>query len=186
MRPARRARSRRRRADSPFTSFPACPSAVDGGQPGISEYGVSCRCSSVSAKRAETAAQNHADHNSIPAMHADMKFAMVPAATAFIPSLARSDFRVGARRRCRPPESPPSSGSRTRTTHTSRSRTTAGPACCRSCPDPRTPRIHSGSAASPSRFPTVAQSLYFTPSSHAMGANMRPRIACIEPGSQCR
>jgi hypothetical protein len=29
-------------------------------------------------------------------MQADMKFAMVPAATAFIPSLAKSDFRDGA------------------------------------------------------------------------------------------
>ena len=29
-------------------------------------------------------------------MHADMKFAMVPAAMALSPSRARSDFRVGA------------------------------------------------------------------------------------------
>ena len=37
------------------------------------------------------------DHSSIPAMHADMKLAMEPAATAFSPRRARSDFRFGAR-----------------------------------------------------------------------------------------
>src|SRR5580704_4123770 len=35
-------------------------------------------------------------YSSMPAMQADIKFAMVPAATAFNPSRARSDFRVGA------------------------------------------------------------------------------------------
>src|SRR5215471_10243723 len=35
-------------------------------------------------------------HSSIPAMHADMKLAMVPASIAFRPSRARSDLRVGA------------------------------------------------------------------------------------------
>src|SRR5262249_55670760 len=35
-------------------------------------------------------------HNSIPAMHADMKFPRVPAAPAFKPSRARSDLRFGA------------------------------------------------------------------------------------------
>ena len=35
-------------------------------------------------------------HSSIPAIQADMKFAMVPQATALRPSRARSDFRVGA------------------------------------------------------------------------------------------
>src|SRR5215471_2684628 len=37
-----------------------------------------------------------ARHSIIPAMHADMKFAMVPAATARSPSRARSLLRVGA------------------------------------------------------------------------------------------
>ena len=32
----------------------------------------------------------------IPAMQADIKFAIVPAATAFRPSRAKSDFRLGA------------------------------------------------------------------------------------------
>jgi hypothetical protein len=35
-------------------------------------------------------------HSSIPAMQADMKLAMLPAATAFRPSRARSDLRLGA------------------------------------------------------------------------------------------
>ncbi len=35
-------------------------------------------------------------YSSMPAMHADMKLAMVPAATAFKPSRARSDLRFGA------------------------------------------------------------------------------------------
>ena len=35
-------------------------------------------------------------HSKTPAMQADMKLAMVPAAIAFIPSLARSDRREGA------------------------------------------------------------------------------------------
>ena len=64
-------------------------------------------------ERAQAAAQHHADggphvraaldvpfrfvgHSSIPAMQADMKLAMVPAATARSPSRARSDLRVGA------------------------------------------------------------------------------------------
>ena len=36
------------------------------------------------------------DHTSIPAMQADMKLAMDPTATAFSPSRARSDLRLGA------------------------------------------------------------------------------------------
>ena len=36
------------------------------------------------------------DHSSIPAMQADMKLAMVPAATARRPSRARSVLRFGA------------------------------------------------------------------------------------------
>ncbi len=49
-------------------------------------------------KRTQPAAEHHSDgvHSNIPAMHADMKLAMVPAATAFMPSLATSDFREGA------------------------------------------------------------------------------------------
>ena len=49
-------------------------------------------------KRAQAAAENNsnATHNNIPAMQADMKFAMVPAATAFSPSRATSDLREGA------------------------------------------------------------------------------------------
>ncbi len=35
-------------------------------------------------------------YNNMPAMQADMKFAMVPAATAFKPMRARSDLRLGA------------------------------------------------------------------------------------------
>ncbi len=35
-------------------------------------------------------------YKSMPAMQADMKFAMVPAATAFRPMRARSDLRLGA------------------------------------------------------------------------------------------
>ena len=35
-------------------------------------------------------------YNNMPAMQADMKFAMVPAATAFNPMRARSDLRLGA------------------------------------------------------------------------------------------
>ena len=48
---------------------------------------------------AEPAAENDAGaaHSSIPAMQADMKLAMVPAATAFIPKRATSDLREGAR-----------------------------------------------------------------------------------------
>src|SRR5438105_9024919 len=48
-------------------------------------------------KPTETASKNDADaHINIPAIQADMKLAIVPAATAFIPSRARSDFRDGA------------------------------------------------------------------------------------------
>src|SRR5258708_4620989 len=36
------------------------------------------------------------DHSSMPAMQADRKFAIVPAATAFKPRRARSDLRFGA------------------------------------------------------------------------------------------
>ena len=35
-------------------------------------------------------------YNNIPAMQADMKFAMDPAITAFNPKRARSDLRLGA------------------------------------------------------------------------------------------
>src|ERR1017187_7265246 len=45
-------------------------------------------------ERAQAAPKDDAGHNNIPAMQADMKFAMVPQATAFIPSRARSDSRV--------------------------------------------------------------------------------------------
>src|SRR5580698_9823203 len=48
-------------------------------------------------ERAQAASKHYADHTSIPAMQADMKFAMVPHATSFIPSRARSDLRDGAR-----------------------------------------------------------------------------------------
>ena len=65
-------------------------------------------------ERAQSAAQHHGDarlapghatnigdrarriYKSMPAMQADMKFAMVPAATAFSPRRARSDLRLGA------------------------------------------------------------------------------------------
>src|ERR1700722_15450634 len=75
---------------------------ADGGGLGQAcDFGVWCRDGVVEGvgERAESAAEDDADgcgHSSIPAMHADMKFAMVPAATAFIPSLAKSDFRDGA------------------------------------------------------------------------------------------
>src|ERR1700720_2100312 len=50
-------------------------------------------------ENAQAAAEHHANRcltpSSIPAMQADMKFAMVPHAKAFIPMRAKSDFRVG-------------------------------------------------------------------------------------------
>src|SRR5580692_5322995 len=74
----------------------------------ISEFVASLK---FVCERAESAAKDYADrgtnrgprfevlfsfgnHRNIPAMHADIKFAMDPAATARSPSRARSDFRV--------------------------------------------------------------------------------------------
>ena len=97
----------------PSTSFPACPTAVDTGQFGIAEYGNSSRPNSSSANppsplpsttatrgrnfvrdstyRAASSItsanlRSPAFHTSIPAKHADMKFAIDPTATAFNPS----------------------------------------------------------------------------------------------------
>ena len=49
-----------------------------------------------SAVRARNAPFGFVDHSSIPAMQADMKLAIDPAATARSPSRARSDLRLGA------------------------------------------------------------------------------------------
>ena len=97
--------------------------AVDAGHPGICEYGVSVAIVERIGEGAESAAEDDAnrihsklppfghgsywaraassdagDHSSMPAMQADMKFAMVPAATAFIPRLARVGFARGRER----------------------------------------------------------------------------------------
>ena len=54
------------------------------------------RCDGRSAGAALDVTLGFLRHSNIPAMQADMKFAIVPAATAFNPSRARSDLRVGA------------------------------------------------------------------------------------------
>ena len=112
-----RARPSPRRPDRPACRRPACRRGrrrSNAGQPGISAYGISTRSASSSANAprplpSTTATRGRSaraaldvsysascDHSSIPAMQADMKLAMVPAATAFSPRRARSDLRVGA------------------------------------------------------------------------------------------
>ena len=84
-----------------------------GGQPGDLRVGNLRAFGQLVREGAQAAAEHHSegrpqrraafdkrsglfDHRSIPAMHADMKLAMLPAATARSPSRARSDFRLGA------------------------------------------------------------------------------------------
>ncbi len=98
----------------PTTSFPACPTAVEGGQPGISllrNGGGIFSSESANPPRPlpSTTASRGPNrgfmdsmkaaaiaHSKIPAIQADMKFAIVPAATARSPRRARSDLRLGA------------------------------------------------------------------------------------------
>ena len=112
-----------------------------------------------------------------------MKFAIVPAATAFIPSRARSDFREGASA----PMPPTWIATELRLAKphnayvaiTKDLGSSVAPIFPRSTNATNSFRI----SRVPSRFPTVAQSFHLTPSSHAMGAKILPRMPCIVSGS---
>ena len=86
---------------------------MDTGQPGISRVGNFDAIGQLVGEGAKSAAQHHGDtrlaiglpanmldgflhQRNMPAMQADMKFAIVPASMAFTPSRARSDLRLGA------------------------------------------------------------------------------------------
>src|SRR5436190_464282 len=67
-----------------------------GMQFGIDRSGSVGEDHAIDAALAELA-NSQRTHNNIPAMQADIKLAMVPAATAFNPRRATSDLRVGAK-----------------------------------------------------------------------------------------